>query len=128
MTTDESALPGLLRQMIKDIENPQCGYWLYSNYFDVLPPTERTLTRRWQSPLYIDYDAVWNLVFENGAMLVDVILKNKLPAEHERIRIEYAQIWSLKRFHYQENPQSADEWILYNDPAKLKMPPTGKED
>lgn len=127
MTTDESALPGLLKQMVKDIEDPECGYWLYSNYFDVLPPTERTLTRWWQAPLYIDYDALWNPIFEDNAMLVDVILKNKLPAEHERIHIEYAQIWSLKRFHFQEELRSADDSILYNDSSKLKMPPIGKE-
>ncbi|RIV17462.1 hypothetical protein DYU11_31920 [Fibrisoma montanum] len=122
-TTDESALPGLLKQMIEDIKDPQCGYWLYSNYFDVLPPTDRNLTRWWQAPLYIDYDALWNPVFEDNAMLIDVILKNKLPAEHERIRIEYAQIWSLKRFHHEEKPKFADDWILYNDSSKLKMPP-----
>ena len=128
MTTNESALPGLLQQMVEDIKDPKCGYWLYSNYFDVLLPTERTLTRWWQVPLYVDYDALWNPLFEDDAILVDVILKNKLPAEHERIRIEYAQIWSLKRFHHEEKPKYADDWILYNDSAKLKMPPIGNED
>lgn len=66
--------------MVEDIKDPQCGYWLYSNYFEVLPPTERTLTRWWQAPLYIDYDrsgepALWNPIFEDDALLVDVILK-----------------------------------------------------
>jgi hypothetical protein len=60
MTTDESALPGLIQQMVNDIKDPKCGYWLYSNYFDVQPPTERRITRWWQAPLYIDYDALWN--------------------------------------------------------------------
>lgn len=128
MTTDELALPGLLQQMVKDIEDLHCGYWLYSNYFDVLPPTERTLTRWWQAPLYIDYDALWNPIFEDNALLIDVILKNKLSAEHERIRVEYTQIWSLKRFHSQKKPHSADDSVLYHDSLKLKMLPTGNED
>lgn len=127
MVTDETALPGLLRQMVEDIEDPQCGYWLYSNYFDIQQPTERTLTRWWQAPLYLDYDALWNPIFEDDAIQIDVILKNKLPAEHERIRIEYAQIWSLKRFHHEERPKSADNWILYNNASKLKMPPLNDE-
>lgn len=94
MTSDESVLPGLLQQMVEDIKDPECGYWLYSNYFDVQPPTERRITRWWQAPLYIDYDALWNPAFEDDrtggpAILIDVILKNELPAQHERIRIEY---------------------------------------
>ncbi len=128
MTTDESALPGLLQRMVRDIEDPQCGYWLYANYFDIISPTERTTTRWWQAPLYLDYNAIWNPVLEANAIVADVILTDKQPAEYERIRIEYAQVWLLKRFHHQEKPQSADEWILYNDSAKLKMPPTEKED
>ncbi len=95
LTTDESALPGLLQRIVKEIEDSKCGYWLYSNYFDVLPPTERTLIRWWHAPLYIDYDALWNPIFEDDALMIDVILKNKLPTQHERIRVEYTQIWSL---------------------------------
>ena len=133
MTSDESALPSLLQRMVEDIKGPECGYWLYSNYFDVQPPTERRITRWWQAPLYIDYDrsgepALWNPAFEDDAMLIDVILKNELPAQHERIRIEYAQIWSLKRFHFQEKLRSSDESVLYHNSSKLKMPPTGNED
>ncbi len=56
-------------------------------------------------------------------MVIDVILKNELPAQYERIRIEYAQIWSLKRFHFREKLRSADDSVLYHDSSKLKMPP-----
>lgn len=128
MAKDEKALPDLLQRMVNDIKDPECGYWLYSNYFDIQPPTERRITRWWQAPLYVDYDALWNPTFEDDALLIDVILKNELPAQHERIRIEYAQIWSLKRFHFQEKIRSADDSVLYHDSSKLKMPPTGNED
>lgn len=123
MTHDETALPGLLRQMVEDIKDPQCSYWLKANYFDIQPPTERTVTRWWQAPLYIDYDALLNPEFEADALLIDVILKKKLPAEWERIRIEYAQIWSLEHIYQAEKPKSAQDWILFHDSAKLKMPP-----
>ena len=128
MTNEETALPALLRKMIEDIQNPQCAYWLKTNYFDIQPPTERRVTRWWQAPLYIDYDALWNPAFEHDAILVDVLLKNKLPAERERIRIEYGQIWSLERVHQVEKYQLANDWILYHDSSKLRFPPVEGED
>ncbi|XAZ82161.1 hypothetical protein A6C57_27925 (plasmid) [Fibrella sp. ES10-3-2-2] len=127
-TSDESALSGLLQQMIEDIKGANCYYWLYSNYFDILPPTDRTVTQWWQAPLFFDDDALWNPAFENDAILIDVILRNELPAVHERIRIKYSQIWSLKRFYKEQNAGSDADWLLYNDSAKLRMPPIYNED
>jgi hypothetical protein len=60
MTQDESAIPGLLQQMIEDIKGTDCHYWLYANYFDIQPPTDRIVTRWWQAPLFFDDDALWN--------------------------------------------------------------------
>ncbi|MVM34005.1 hypothetical protein GO755_28485 [Spirosoma sp. HMF4905] len=126
-TSDETALPRLLRQMVEDIQDPQCSYWLKANYFDIQQPTERSVTRWWQAPLYIDYDALWNPNFEKDGFQIDVILKNQLPAERERIRIDYAQIWSLERIHQGEKPKSAQDWVLFHDSAKLKFPPVEGE-
>ena len=128
MTKDETALPALLRKMIEDIQDPQCAYWLKTNYFDIIPPTERRVTRWWQAPLYVDYDALWNPEFKDDELLVDVILKNQLPAERERIRIEFGQIWSLERVHQAEKSQSANDWILYHDSSKLSLPPVDGDD
>jgi hypothetical protein len=75
MTSNESALSGLLQRMVEDIKDLECSYWLYSNYFDIQPPTERRMTR-WWAPLFIDYDALGNPAFEDSALLIDVILKN----------------------------------------------------
>ena len=132
-TTDESALPGLLHQMIEDIRQPDCYYWLYTNYFDILPPTDRVITRWWQSPLFFDDDrsgepALWNPVVEQGAITMDVILRNQLPAVYERIRIEYSQIWSLKRVYKGQHVESDADWILYNDSSKLRFPPVDGDD
>lgn len=127
-TTDESVLPGLLRQMIEDIKEPDCYYWLHSNYFDIQPPTDRTITRWWQAPLFFDYDALWNPVLEEDAMLIDVILQNELPAIHERIRIEYRQIWSLQRLYKSQATSSESERVLYHNSANLRMPPINSEE
>lgn len=37
--------------------------------------------------------------------------------------IEYAQIWSLERYHQDDLPKPAEESMLFYDSAKLKMPP-----
>lgn len=113
MTTDESALPSLLQQMVKDIEDPQCHYWLYSSYFDVLPPTERSVTQWHHTPLFLDYDALWNPEFVEDGMLLDVILKNQLPAEKERIKLKYEHISLVKRTHFGELRQSDTDPSVY---------------
>lgn len=125
---DESVLPALLRQMIEDIKEPDCYYWLHSNYFDIVPPTDRTVTRWWQAPLFLDYDALWKPAFEEDAMLIDVILRNQLPAVHERIRIEYGQIWSLQRLYKSQTTSSESERVLYHDSDKLRMPSVANDD
>lgn len=112
--------------MIKDIEDPNCFYWIYSGYFDVQPPTERTLTRWRNTPLFINYDALWNAEFVQDGMLFDVILKNQLPVEKERIKLEYDQIRLIKRTNTGElqrsetDPnvfyQSEEDSILYRSP------------
>ena len=127
MTDDASALPALLRQLVEDLTegrsaNSQWYYWLHANVFDVLPPTDRSITRWWQAPLFLDDEALRNPVFEADALVIDVILKNKLPAEWERIRIELGQIWALKRFHKQQTISSEQDTTLYYDGARLKMP------
>lgn len=129
---DESELPSLLQQMIEDIKGADCHYWLYANYFDILPPSNHIVTRWWQAPLFFDDDrdggpALWNPAFEDDAILIDVILRNELPAVHERIRIEYSQIWSLKRFYKGQNAELSADRILYNDSSKLQMPPIHNE-
>lgn len=127
-TTEESASPTLLRQMIEDIKELDCYYWLHSNYFDIVQPTDRAVTRWWQAPLFFDYDALWNPTFEEDAMLIDVILRNQLPAVHERIRIEYGQIWSLQGLYKSQTTCSESERVLYHDSDKLRMPPVANDD
>lgn len=129
---DELALPGLLRRMVDEIKDPQCHYWLYSNYFDVLPPTERRVTRWYRTPLFLDYDALWNPEFAADGMLFDVILKNQLPAERARIKLEYSQIRLIKRAHLGElrrsdtDPnvyyQSEADSIVYQKPEQAVQP------
>lgn len=128
-TTEQ--LPQLLRKMVEEIKNPQCQYWLYSGYFDIQPPTDRTVTRWRHTPLYIDYDALWNPEFVEDGLLFDVILKNQLPAQKERIKVEYAQISLIKRSHFDElrrsetDPnlyyQSEADNIVYSKPEKAKQ-------
>ncbi len=123
----DSTLTAILEQMITDIEDQQCHYWLYSNYFEILPdnppqPPERTATRRYMSPLFLDWDSVWNVAFEEDGVSMDVILKNQLPAVRERIGIDYAQIYFVKRFHADEQPRSEADYLLYHDTGKLQMP------
>ena len=125
---DESALPALLRQMVTDLTDPQWYYWLHSNYFDIQSPTEREHTRWWQAALFLDYDALWNPAIETDALLIDVILKNKLPEERERIRIDFSQIWALKRFNKYQTVSSEEESTLYYDGTKLKMPPIHQQE
>ena len=124
----DAPLAAIIQQMLVDIEDHQCCYWLYANYFDILrggppPPTDRTATRWWKCPLYIDYDSLWNPEFVEDGMLFDVILKNKLPAQKERIRIEYAQIYQVKRVHFDEEPKPESAYLIYNNVAKRQMPP-----
>ena len=120
---EETDLPTILRQMLTDINDPKCHYWLYSNYFEIQPPTERIVARWYMTPLFLDYDAIWNAELVEDGMLYDVILKNKLPAERERIKIEYDQIYSIKRIHSNEPPKSEAEYQIYYKSEKLKMPP-----
>lgn len=119
----DAILPAILQQMLVDIQDPECHYWIYLNFFDIQPPTDRQVTRWWQAPLFLDYDAIWDAEFVDDGMLCDVILKNKLPAERERIKIEYGQIYGIRRFT-KENPKSEKDYQLYADSSKLKMPPT----
>ncbi|MBO0936473.1 hypothetical protein J2I47_07955 [Fibrella sp. HMF5335] len=125
-TTEASLLPTLLGQMIDELAGSQWYYWLHANYFDIQPPTKRTQTRWWQAPLFFDDDALRNPVIAVDALLIDVILINKLPAEWERIRIDYSQIYSLKRFNRHQQRMQTDEYLLYYDAAKLQMPPLDK--
>ena len=118
----DSTLPHILRQMVVDLQNPSYYYWLYNNYFDIQPPTDRQVTRWWQAPLFLDFDSIWNTEFVDDGMLCDVILKNQLPAERERIKIGYDQIYSVTRFIKGQNISEKDSQ-LYHDSAKLKMPP-----
>jgi len=117
-----------LTRMLTDIDDHDCTYWIRSNYFDIQPPTDeatpgRTDTRWYMTPLYIDYDAIWNPAFVEDGMLLDVILKNKLPAEPERIKLDYSQIYSVSRFHFNESPKTEKDTMVYYDSAKMKMPP-----
>ena len=113
--------------MLVDIQNPECHYWLYNNYFDIQPPTDREITRWWQAPLFLDFDSIWNAEFVEDGMLCDVILKNKLPAERERIKIVYDQIYGVCRFIKGQNVSEKDSQ-LYRDSSKLKMPQSSKSD
>ena len=119
---EETTLPTILQQMLVDIQNPECHYWLYNNYFDIQPPTDREITRWWQAPLFLDYDSIWNAEFVEDGMLCDVILKNKLPAERERIKIVYDQIYGISRFKTEQSVADKDSQLYY-DTAKFKMPP-----
>lgn len=118
----ETALPSILQQMLVDIQNPECYYWIHLNYFDVQPPTDRKITRWWQAPLFLNYDAIWNAEFVEDGILCDVILKNELPAERERIKILYNQIYGISRFKTEQSIAD-DDSQLYYDNTKFKMPP-----
>lgn len=130
---EEVALPAIFQQMLIDIEDTQCHYWLYANYFTIQSPTERTVTRWYHTPLFLNYDALWNPEFVEDGVLFDVILKNQLPAEKERIKLEYAQIYTIKRTHFGELPrsktdsqvyyQSESDGTIYAKPEKMKQPP-----
>ncbi|MEZ0542662.1 hypothetical protein [Fibrella arboris] len=126
-------LPHLLQKMVEDIKDSECFYWIYTNYFDIQLPTDRTVTRWYHTPLFLNYDALWRPEFVEDGILFDVILKIQLPAERERIKLEYAQIYRVKRIHFGELPQSkTDSTIyyqsetdstIYDEPGKLKQPP-----
>jgi hypothetical protein len=114
-------LPTILEQMLIDIQDSECFYWIFSNYFDIQPPTERDVTRWWQAPLFLNDDAIWNTEFEEDGMFCDVVLKNKLPAERERIKISYEQIYRITRFMKSELVSEKDCQV-YGDLSKFKMP------
>ncbi|WP_332369813.1 hypothetical protein [Spirosoma telluris] len=119
---NEAILPEVLRQMLIDIQDVRFHYWLYNNYFDILPPTDREVTRWWQAPLFLDYDSIWNVEFVEDAMICDVILQKSLPAKKERIKVGYQQIYRVARFIEGVNMTEKQSY-LYSDSSKLKMPP-----
>jgi hypothetical protein len=126
-------LPHMLQKMVEDIKDPECFYWIYSNYFDIQPPTERTVTRWNHTPLFLNHDALWNPEFVSDGLIFDVILKNRIPAERERIKLEYAQIYRVKRTNFGELPksktadnvyyQSEADSAIYNDSTKFNDSP-----
>lgn len=113
-SVNDSALPAILQQMRLDINDPECYYWIYLNYFNIQPPTDRQVTRWHQAPLFLDYDSIWNSEFVEDGMLRNVILKNQLPAQRERIRIQYDQIYGIRRF-IKKRPMSEKDYPLYHD-------------
>lgn len=118
---NNTTLPAILQQMLVDIQDPECSYWIYSNFFDIHPPTQRNVRRWWQAPLFLNYDAIWNAEFIEDGMLCDVILKNQLPAERERIKIPYAEIYRITRF-MKGKPVSEKDSQVYSDSSKFQMP------
>ncbi len=58
-------------------------------------------------------------------MLCDVMLKNQLPAERERIKLEYDQIYGISRFRAEQSIADKDSQLYY-DNTKVKMPPIPK--
>lgn len=108
--------------MQEDIRNPACYYWVYTNYFDIVPPTDRAITRWWQTPLFVNYDSIWHIEFVDDGMLCEVILKNQLPAQQERIKIGYDQIYTIRRF-IEGQSINERESQLFHDSSKLRMPP-----
>lgn len=119
---NEAILPEVLKQMLVDIQDVRFHYWVYNNYFDILPPTVRETTRWWQAPLFLDYDSIWNVEFVEDAMICEVILQKSLPAKKERIKVGYQQIYGISRYKKGENLTESDSQ-LYHDSSKLKMPP-----
>ena len=119
---DDKQLPSLLQQMLVDIKDPECFYWLYTNYFDIQSPTDREITRWYQAPLFLNYDSIWNAEFVDDGLLCDVILKNKLPEDRERIKVQYDQIYSIRRV-LNDKPITEKDSQLYYDSSKLRMPP-----
>lgn len=115
-------LPTILQQMLIDIQDPDCHYWIHLNYFDVQPPTNRTIVRWCQAPLFLDYDAIWDTEFVEDGLLCDVILKNEPPAKRERIKILYDQIYGISRFKAEQSVADKESQLYY-DIAKFRMPP-----
>ncbi|GAB3512301.1 hypothetical protein GCM10027341_52880 [Spirosoma knui] len=58
MVETESSLSDLLQKMMDEIADPECYYWVYTNYFDVQLPTDRAVTRWYQAPLFLNHDAI----------------------------------------------------------------------
>ncbi len=75
--------------MLVDIQDPQCYYWVYTDYFEVQPPTDRTATRFRLTPLSFTFDALRNPRFTHDGLLCDIILKNKLPEEWETVKLGF---------------------------------------
>ncbi len=122
---NDVSIPAILQQMLTDIKDPACYYWLYTNNFDIQPPTEWEDTQWWQAPLFLNYDSIWNAEFVEDGMLCDVILRKKLPAERERIKILYSQIYGISRFKTEQSTADKDSQLYY-DNTKFKMPPIPK--
>ncbi len=123
----DSTLSAMLKQMLIDIQDPACYYWINLNFFEVQPPTDRSITQWWQAPLFVDNDALWDAEFVEDGMLCDVILKNQLPAERERIKLYYDQIYGISRFKTEQSVADKDSQLYY-DNTKFKMPPIPKTD
>lgn len=122
----ENSLPDLQRKVLDDFSDPDCFYWVYTNYFDIQRddsplPTDRTITRWWQAPLFLNHDAIWNAEFVHDGMVCNVILKNQLPAQRERIKIEYQQIYRIS-CTIAGKSMTEKESNVYSDTSKLKMP------
>lgn len=113
-----TTLPSILQQMLLDIKDPAYFYWIYTSYFEIQLPTDR-IHKSWRlTPLFIDYDSIWQAELVNDGMLCDVILKDKLPAERERILVRYDQIYAITRFEKGKSI-SWEESELYRDSSKL---------
>jgi hypothetical protein len=117
MVEIEDRLFGILHKMLDDIKEPDYHNWLYANYFDIQVPIDRTVTRWWQAPLFL----IWNPEFVDEELLCDVILMNHLPARHERIKIEYNQIYRITRFMI-GIPTTEAESLVYTEQSKFRMP------
>lgn len=109
----------LLQRMLVDIQDPETIYWVYCNYFDIQPPTDRTTTRWWHAPLFVDYDSLWRAEFVDDGLLCEVILKNQLPAQKERIKIPYSEIYRVTRFPKGGSILEKDAQLFY-DSAKFR--------
>lgn len=118
--TDAGQIPDLLKQMLIDIKQDQtCYYWLYQNFFDIQEPFTWPHwgdPRCWQAHLFINWDSIWNPEFVKDGLLCDVILRNVLPQERERILIRFDQIYGI---HLARDQKSYE---LYHDSARLQMP------
>lgn len=119
--TDASQIPDLLKQMVIEIEQDHTiYYWLNNNYHEIQEPftwPHWSHTQRWQAPLFINYDSIWNPEFVDDGMLCDIIIRNVLPQERERIKIPFDQIYGIMRA-WDNQAQH-----LYYDSSRFQMPP-----